>query len=253
MIPSHTTDEWAAIAEAWLDKVERHPEAHRVELLDGPMLEAVGDVAGKRVIDLGCGGGRFCRMLAERGAAEVVGVDQVAAFIDYARAHGGPREKYVVADAQRELDWPAGSFDAAVSYLALMDMPDPRSAIRESARLVRPGGALAVCVVHPMRSSTEPPAWVRDDDGRRLHWPVADYGREGPRTCDFGPGVGIVTNFHVMLSTYAAAFTGAGFAIEAIVEPLPTPEQAEASPGWAAEYHAPNFMIFRLRRSNASD
>lgn len=249
MNTTDTSAEWAAIAEAWLDKVERNPEGHRVELLDRPMLEATGDVAGRRVIDLGCGGGRFCRMLAERGAAGVVGVDQVEAFVTHAREHAGPDETYLLADAQRELDLPAGSFDAAASYLSLMDMPDPRAAVREAARLLKPDGVLAVCVVHPMRSSVGAAGWVRDDAGRRLHWPVADYGREGPRTCSFGPSVGVVTNFHVMLSTYVSMFLDAGFAIEAVVEPLPTAEQAAASEGWAAEYHAPNFMIFRLRRA----
>ena len=244
---SATAAEWEAIAQGWLDKVARADESHRVELLDGPMLEAVGDVSGRRAVDLGCGGGRFSRMLAERGAA-VVGVDQCETFVAYARDRAGGGETYVVGDAQRELDLPAGSFDVAVSYLTLMDMPDPRGAVHEAARLLRAGGRFAVCVVHPIRSAVEPAAWGRDDEGNRTHWPVADYGREGARTCNFGANVGTVTNFHVMLSSYVAMFLEAGFVLTSLIEPLPTEAQAASSEGWAAEYHAPNFMIFGLSK-----
>ncbi|MEM6333635.1 MAG: class I SAM-dependent methyltransferase [Planctomycetota bacterium] len=245
---SDTAAEWEAIAQGWLDKVERTDESHRVELLDRPMLDAVGEVSGRRVVDLGCGGGRFSRMLAERGAT-VVGVDQCATFIAYAKSKAGLGETYLLGDAQRELGLPAESFDVAASYLTLMDMPDPAGAVREAARLLRAGGVFAVCVVHPIRSAVEPAAWVRDERGHRSHWPVADYGREGARTCDFGAGVGTVTNFHVMLSSYVAMFLDAGFALTSLVEPLPTEAQALRSEGWAAEYHAPNFMIFGLRKS----
>jgi SAM-dependent methyltransferase len=244
---SDTADEWDAIATGWLDQTERQDEKHRVELLDPVMFEQLREIEGRRVIDLGCGGGRFCRLLAGRGAAAVVGVDRCRAFIDFAMQRAGQRETYLWGDAHR-LDLPDAGFDVAVSYLVLMDMDDLPSAVREAARLVKPGGVFVVCLVHPIRACVEPPGWLYDEQGKRWAWPVADYGHKGPRTCELAGGV--VTNYHRTLSTYISTFRRSGFAIDSLVEPLPTPQQAASDEGWRGEYVAPNFMVMRLVKAD---
>ena len=55
--------QWVDLAERWIYDSNNGRNWHREGLLDPWMLEAVGDVAGQDVIDLGCGEGRFCRML----------------------------------------------------------------------------------------------------------------------------------------------------------------------------------------------
>jgi 2-polyprenyl-3-methyl-5-hydroxy-6-metoxy-1,4-benzoquinol methylase len=66
--------EWENFSSEWIARSELRADAAREGVLDDWMLDVVGDVSGLDVIDLGCGEGRFCRMLAARGA-RALGVD----------------------------------------------------------------------------------------------------------------------------------------------------------------------------------
>ena len=98
------------------------------------MLDAVGDVSGLNVIDLGCGEGRFSRMMAESGA-KVTGLDLCEPLIDQARKLRIKDEEYL-----ESID--SDSFDLAVSYITLVDIPDLKRATEEAFRVLRPGGRL---------------------------------------------------------------------------------------------------------------
>ena len=140
--------QWTEAAQDWIET----DQAVRTGMLDSWMLDALGDVSGKTVIDIGCGEGRFCRLLAELGAV-VTGVDLTEPLIERARSLGSDRETYTVGDAE-DLDGVCdGSFDLAVSYIVLVDLLDYQRSIREAYRVLRPGGRFVVCSVHPMRSA----------------------------------------------------------------------------------------------------
>ena len=87
--------QWAEAAQNWIET----DQVARAGMLDSWMLDALGDVSGKKVIDIGCGEGRFCRMLSERGAV-MTGVDLTEALIEHARELGSDKERYLVGDAQ---------------------------------------------------------------------------------------------------------------------------------------------------------
>src|SRR5439155_17130287 len=96
---------------------------------------------GLRVLDAGCGEGRFARMMAERGA-RVTAIDLSSRMIELAR---GAEENdplgidYHVADMADLSLLPSGEFDIAVAYLSLFDVQDYQSALRELARVLRRG------------------------------------------------------------------------------------------------------------------
>ena len=84
--------EWLNLSSAWIKEVREGKNSNRVGLLDTPVLEACGDVKGLRMLDCGCGEGRFCRMLVERGATHVLGLDLCEPLIEAARQLQSERE-----------------------------------------------------------------------------------------------------------------------------------------------------------------
>lgn len=114
------------------------------------------DLAGKLVLDAGCGGGRYA-LLAARHGARVVGVD-LSSAVEKARAacEGRAGVGIVQADLTR-LPMADGVFDLAFSIGVLHHGPDPRGAFREVARRVKPGGRLAVWLY---RRNTAPQEWA---------------------------------------------------------------------------------------------
>ena len=112
-------------------------------MLDAWVLRALGDVSGKTVIDIGCGEGRFCRLLASLGAL-VTGIDITEALIERARDLGGTGQTYLLGDAEDLADVEDDSFDLAVSYIVIADLLDYRRSIREAYRVLKPGGRFVV-------------------------------------------------------------------------------------------------------------
>ncbi len=138
-----------------------------------------------------------------------------------------------------------GEFDLAVAYIVLVDVHDHRRAIEAAFRVLRPGGRLVVCNIHPMRMS-QPGGWIRQGP-RKLFYPVDDYMREGPR--EFHWWRRGFLNMHRTLSSYVSAFLDAGFVLEALHEPVPTAEQLERHPDFEDEYRAPNFIVYVLGKA----
>jgi SAM-dependent methyltransferase len=102
------------------------------------------------VVDLGCGTGVVARALAARAgfAGAVTGIDQSPEFLDAgrrlaARESVGERIEFVLGDAH-QLDFPAASFDAAIAHTLVSHVHDPLTVLSEAARVVRPGGAVAI-------------------------------------------------------------------------------------------------------------
>ena len=103
-----------------------------------------------RVLEVGCGTGATVRALARRAdfLGKAVGVDQSAPFIDAARRFArdenlGDRVDFLVGDAH-DLDFPDATFDAVFAHTLISHVTDPETVLREMARVVRPGGLVAV-------------------------------------------------------------------------------------------------------------
>jgi len=236
--------EWRHLSPGWIQEVREGRNPARKGLLDQPMLEACGDVRGLRVLDSGCGEGRFCRLLVDCGAREAVGVDLCGHMIEAAQALQSGNDAYVLADVQNLGFLADGRFDLAVSYLNQCDLPDFESNTREIFRVLRPGGRFIICNVHPMRSATG--IWQRAADGSKQHVILDHYFAEGERRFNM---LNIeFTNFHRSLSTYIRGYRRAGFAIDDVVEPTVNARNLAAYPELDDELRVPNFIIFILRK-----
>lgn len=235
--------EWQALAPEWIRESREGPNSVRAGMLDGLMLEACGDVTGLRVLDSGCGEGRFSRMMAERGAAYVLGLDLCEPMIAAAKELATGRDEYRLADVQNLDFLDDASFDLAISYLNQCDLPDFEANTREVHRVLKQGGRFIVANIHPMRSTGK---WHRTPDGEKLHVAVDHYFDEGPRHWTM---MGLpLTNFHRTLATYLNTFLDVGFALERLIEPTVQPEMLSRYPDLDDELRVPNFIIYVLRK-----
>ena len=231
--------QWTEAAQDWVGQ----DQVLRTGLLDSWMLDELGDVRGKRVLDIGCGEGRFSRLLAGLGA-EVTGVDLTEPLIERARGMAVGGDSYVVGDAESLAGIEDESFDLAVSYIVLVDVLDYRAAVEAAYRILKPGGRFVVCNVHPMRSAV-PYGWINQGN-RKLFYAVDNYWDEGPR--EF-PWLGRnFVNMHRTLSSYVNVFVASGFALEGMQEPTPSEQQLVEDPALDDEFRAPNFVVYVLRK-----
>ncbi len=212
-------------------------------MLDPLMLRLCGDVEGARVLDVGCGEGRFCRMLSERGAW-CVGIDPTHELLAAARERGSMAPIRGIAEG---MPVRAASFDLTVSYITLVDIAGYYEAIAEMARVLRPGGQLVVANIGFVSASQAPNGgWLRDDAGTALHVPIDRYLSESHAMLEWA-GIRLL-NWHRPLSAYMSAYLGAGLILRDFLEPAP-PEQFRGHPDFERAFRVPWFTVMRWEKA----
>jgi SAM-dependent methyltransferase len=233
---------------------ERGSFYHRNVVIPGA-LALLGVQPGQRVLDLGCGQGVFCRALAERGAV-VTGVDASEQLIRMARQR--TRDvRYYVGDA-RKLDFlPPASFDAVACLLALQNMEPIEPVLAECARVLRPGGRLAIVVNHPCFRVPRQSGWGWDEERKLQYRRVDRYltDLKVPIQTHPGDAPGEVTwTFHHPLNAYVRALAGAGLYVDALEEwasPRTSQPGARAQAENAARQEIPLFLALRALKPAA--
>ena len=133
-------------ASDWWDPQGPFAPLHAINPLRLDYIEQrSGPIRGRRVVDVGCGGGLLAEGLAERGAARVSGIDLAPETIEVAHRHAQARFpfiEYETVAAESFAASRAGTFDVVTCLELLEHVPDPASVIQACARLVRPGGSV---------------------------------------------------------------------------------------------------------------
>lgn len=197
-------------------------------------------LAGKRVVDLGCGFGWASRWMRDEGAASVLGVDLSRNMIARAKADtADPAIDYRIADLET-LELPEGAFDLAYSALAFHYVKDFRRLMGMIHKALAANGDLVFTIEHPVFMAAARPHWIVDDEGRRS-WPVNGYSIEGERRTDwFAKGV---LKYHRTLATTLNALIEAGFRLRRVEEFAPTREQVAEMPELAKELERPMMLL----------
>jgi SAM-dependent methyltransferase len=194
----------------------------------------------RRVVDLGCGYGWFCRWAVEHGAASVLGIDLSARMLARARRDTSDERITYARQDLDQVELPASSFDLAYSSLTVHYLLDIDTFFDRVAAALVPGGAFVFSAEHPIYTAPSHPEFVADADGS-VTWPVDGYLVEGPRTTDWlAPGV---VKQHRTIGTYYSSLRRAGFDVHRLVEWGPTAEQIAAHPDWAVEVERPQFLL----------
>ena len=222
-----TEARYDAIAEWYAAWAEGGASLFAVE----PLHSLMGDVAGRRVLDLACGHGAMARSLAA-GGATVTGVDIAARLLAIAQQHEAAAPlgiTYVHDDAQTLGTVADAVFDGAACRLALMDIPDLAATFRAVARVLKPGGWFAFSLVHPCFYPPHSDTFTAPDG--TTYRRVRRYFDEGEWFSDNPEGVrGKVGAYHRTLSTYLNTMTDAGLRLDCLREPPVTPNAATNAP-----------------------
>jgi SAM-dependent methyltransferase len=229
---------WQSSAHAWIADMGERGDFGRRYVLDPVMLPRAVAGSPKNALDVGCGEGRFCRMLKSH-SVDVVGIDPTPALIAAARTRD-VRGTYLAARAER-LPFRGAAFDLVVSYLSLIDIPDVQAAIPEMARVLRPGGTLLIANLNSFNTACADLGWIKDGGGRRLYYPIDNYLQEQAMWIEYR-GIRVL-NHHRPLSTYLRALLAAGLVLTHFDEPAPTPDApASRANGYA---RAPWFLVMQ--------
>ena len=138
----HEIHKFGSMAERWWDSQGEFKTLHDINPLRIEFIQRYADIAGKRIVDVGCGGGILTEGLAKHGA-DVLGIDLSEELIDIADLHGlesGVNAHYQKISAEALAQQQPGSFDHVTCMEMLEHVPDPGSIISACASLVKPGG-----------------------------------------------------------------------------------------------------------------
>ena len=211
-------DRWATIYDR---------EANPLIALEEPVVrEALGDVAGLSVLDLGCGTGRHSVWLARAGAT-VTGVDFSEGMLEEARRKPGAETvRFLAHDLHQPLPFADGVFDRVVSGLVLEHLHELDAFFAESRRVLRPGGRAVVSAMHPamflkgvQARFTDPASGEKVQPGSVAH----------------------------TIGDFVMAAVRAGFALEGVDERAPDADFAARYPRAEKYVDWPMLVVLRLR------
>lgn len=254
--------EWNRAVESWADFVREGKDYYRDEMNNPAFFKLIGNVRGKRVLDLACGEGHNTRILARKGA-KVVGVDFSKKLIEFAKQ----KEKeerlgidYYVSDAADLREFSSDCFDVVTCSMALMDIEDYEDAIREVARVMKKGGRFIFSITHPcfewgatMANGQSIGEWKYEEgtenspERKALHLEIKRY--FGIVRCKTSWTMKRLvepfktTSFHRTLTDYFQALYENCLLVRRLVEPRPTTEGAQKYPQLRKHKKIPHSII----------
>jgi ubiquinone/menaquinone biosynthesis C-methylase UbiE len=247
--PRKLPTDWTQVAD-WYDQLVggAGSEFHRHVVLPG-VMKLLGDVQGKKVVDVACGQGVLCRLLAQSGA-DVTGVDAAEPLIRAARAREDAGVNYIVGDARFLNFLSAGTYDAAACVLAIQNIHPIQGVFEGVARSLKEWGTFTIVMIHPCFRGAKETSWGWD--GTKVQYRRVDrymLPRKAPIITNPGQKDGIYTwTFHKPIEAYIKCFRKAGFLIDALEEWC-SHKVSDSGPRAAAENDArkeiPMFLAIR--------
>ena len=201
------------------------------------IADLAGNVAGRRVLDAGCGSGPIYSDLRARGAV-VTGIDSSVGMLEQARLRLGTDADLAVADLAEPLTFDNDTFDDVIASQTLHYLKEWAPTLAEFRRVLKPGGRLIVSEEHPAAT------FLSD----RLSGGTSEYFGVRARTEEWNLGgqTAELVFWDRPLHSMTDAFAAAGFRIASISEPAPSPDAYERFPEEFADRPSGRFLAFLL-------
>jgi SAM-dependent methyltransferase len=223
---------WSNNADLWDAGYDERGDANRRYSTDAVLLDFLGDVRGRRILDAGSGTGYLSRLLARAGG-DVTAVENAHRFHEIALKYqqASPLGIDFYHGSISSMPWlEDATFDMVVANYVLMDVREYKNAIDEIARVLKPGGRFVFSLVHNTidfqwdRPALDSP---RKDD--RVGWRDAGYFVPRAGYIQWGSFEPFLT-FHRPLRDYVAACNAAGLELRDLDEPYLTEEGQRVLP-----------------------
>ena len=179
-------------------------------------LRLLGDVAGKRILDLGCGGGQCCIAFARQGAI-ACGLDLSDDQLEVARSLA--RQEHVnvnfVRGGMEDLSqFSSADWDIVFSSHAFQYLTDVPACLAECWRVLRPGGVLVFSLDHPFRD-----CFFDQEDEELTIYASRNYFDNTPMRWLFGDTNVVMASYHYTIAEWLEMLAQAGFTLRRLVEP----------------------------------
>jgi ubiquinone/menaquinone biosynthesis C-methylase UbiE len=229
----HARDGYEALADRYASRIDT--KAHNAFYERPATISLLPDVNGRRVLDAGCGPGKYAEILVERGA-EVLGIDVSPSMVKLATERLGDRASFIVADMAEPLDFlQAGSFDVILAPLSLDYVENWTPVFHEFSRVLRPRGLFIFSITHPAADMAEDIC-----ENYFQVEPVVEV------WTGFGNPPATVHRFRHPLGYTISTLLDGGFTLDQVLEPVPTGEFADVLPeDYALLSRRPGFLCIR--------
>jgi len=248
---------WNNNADVWQAQVRKGNDLFREYLNNPNMFKFIGDVNNKNILDAGCGEGYNTRKLAGLGG-KLTGIDISDEMIKYAKSCKSKNKIDYFACSYSDLSiFENNSFDLIVSFMALMDGADYKTALKEFYKKLKIGGLLVFSITHPC-FITPGLSWIKNEKGESIKLAVSDYfskkhivekwtfskSEEALMQEPFQ-----VPTFNRTLSDYINPVIKTGFKIREIHEPQPSGENCKRFE-WLKKWrkHAALFLYIKAEK-----
>jgi len=254
--PTH----WSPVATWYDDLVGDAGSDYNQHVVLPGTLRLLNPQPSQKILDLACGQGVLCRLLAQK-SAHATGVDAAPDLIKIARDRNSALSTqhsalptYFEGDARNLNFLPESHFDSAACILAIQNIHPIAPVFENAARVLKPNAHFVLVLMHPHFRSPKETSWAWDEEKKIQYRRVDRYliPRKHPITTHPGQKTGEYTwTFHKPLADYVKALRNAGFLIDAIEE-WPSHKQSTSGPRAAAENQArkeiPLFLALRAIR-----
>jgi 2-polyprenyl-3-methyl-5-hydroxy-6-metoxy-1,4-benzoquinol methylase len=197
------------------------------------------------IIDAGCGVGVLSDLIAGK-AKSIVGVDPSSASINIAKEHFGAEVRFVTSTLESYARRTVPQASVIIANMVLMDVLDLNSFLNAAFALLRPNGSLIFSVTHPF-------FWPEYYGYASQKWFRYDHEAivESPFRISSQPDCRLnSTHVHRPLSSYIEALFEAGFVVELLREPVPSPQISKMYP---KPWKVPRYMVGLARRDSSKD
>jgi ubiquinone/menaquinone biosynthesis C-methylase UbiE len=235
---------WGTVASWYNDHLEKTGDTYHEKVIYPNLTRIIGDMKGKKILDLACGQGQFSRLMRSKGA-HVTGIDLGKELIAIAESQnvsvkesGTHKAVYLQGSADDLYMLKDATFDTVVCILALQNIENLQKTIEEAKRVLTPAGSFVFVLNHPSFRNPRQTHWGYDEEHDTQFRRVDEYMSESHYKIDMTPGSKtdkkFTVSFHRPLQVYVKALSKAGLSITRLEEWV-SHKESEKGPRQKAE------------------